>query len=247
MRIIRPLLTVLTLCLLVACGGGGSSGPDLQGIWTGTYAPAGSPVPLYALIKDGGPALFYDAQAGFVILMPQTPGDSTLKEPGTLYPTYGFIFTGNHASLPVEFQGADSASAISGSIVLEGAPAAFSLHPVNPLGGTASVVAGVWSGQYVGSQNVSFQVAADGSVISGQDVFGCHFTGKIAPLDAAKDLFSVTLAETGSVAFCVHHLTGFAYQSGTDQLNIDGHAAGTYYYVVADDAAVAFAAEFKVQ
>jgi hypothetical protein len=42
-------------------------------------------------------------------------------------------------------------------------------------------------------------------------------------------------------------MTGLAYKSSHDDLDLFGHAAGTYYYVTAHSDKGAFVAEFQAQ
>ena len=242
---IRPLLTVLGLCLLAACGGGGGNSGSAQGIWSGTYTndPSVGPIPLHGIIQDGGMAIFYD-DTGLSSVITGFSG-TDFSGPGTLYPATGFIFTGNNLTLPLTTKVTVSNGNMTGALTLEGAAAPMNLKPVTQFDGTASVMAGVWSGQYFGSQGVSINVAADGS-IDGSDAFGCHLTGSVKVIDAAKDLFSLVVTGSGA-SFCVHHYKGLAFESTTDQLGIDGKAAGTYYYLAAYDSTAAFLAEVKVQ
>jgi hypothetical protein len=242
---LRHLLMLISLCLLAACGGG-SSTPDLEGVWSGTYNPdpTNGPIPFHAMIRNGGPGIFFDDN-DLVFVMAQTPGDSTLSEGAETYPAYGFIFSNNQSTLGTDFQGTASSGSLVGKLTVNGGQAQFNLHRGIALSGTPSVVAGLWSGTVIGSSNVAFHVAASGAV-TGSDSFGCSFTGQITQI-GTEDLFTVSLHSTGFSGICGHQLTGLAYQSDTDQLGIDGHAAGTYYYLAAYDSTVAIAAELKVQ
>ena len=241
---IRAAVSALVLLALVACGGGSSS--SAEGIWSGSYTidSTAGPTPLHAIIQDGAQGIFYD-YAGLSFVAANFSG-TDVNTGGTLYPPYGFIFTGSTPTLPVTIRVTVSNGAMIGTATLEGGQAPLTLTPIDPTSSTPSVMAGVWSGTYIGSSNVAFQVATDGT-IDGNDAFGCHLSGSIKLLDASKDLFSVSITTSGGSVVCGHQFKGLAYESDKDELGIDGHATGTYYYLAAYDSAAAFLTELKVQ
>lgn len=242
---IRPWLTVLGLCLLAACGGG-SSAPDIEGVWSGTWTVNGPQTPekFHAMVRNGGPGLFFD-ETGFLFVMAKTPADSGFTQGAETYPPYGFIFTGGQDTLPTTFTGSASNGALDGNLTVAGARVQFNLARATRLTGTPSVTAGLWSGQYIGSVNLALHVTAAG-VITGSDAAGCILSGQITQI-GTEDLFTVTLHDAGGGPVCGHDFTGLAYEATTDMLGIDGHATGTYYYVAAYDSTEGLTAELKVQ
>jgi hypothetical protein len=242
---IRLFLTVLGLSLLAACGGGSSNDGSAEGVWAGTYTndPSVGPVPLHGIIQNGVMAIFFD-NTGLSSVITGFSG-TNFSGNGTLYPATGFIFVGNKLTLPLTTHVAVTNGKMTGALTLEGAAAPMNLAPFTHVSGAPAVKEGVWSGQYFGSSSVSINVAADGS-IQGNDAFGCHLSGTIKLIDASEDLFSLVLDGTGA-SFCVHHYKGLAFESTEDQLDLDGHAAGTYYYLAAYDSTAPFLAEVKLQ
>lgn len=244
----RLLPAAVALAGLVACGGG-SDTLDIGGVWKGTWEP-NSPFteePFQAMVQDSGPAFFYDHD-GFLFVVPPIVG-SKLDSTSTLYPPYGFVFTGGDVSLPAAIKGDASNGQMTGKVFVNGAFANFQLKPTAPFTGQADIVAGTWSGNYIGGaipSNVAWTVSAAGDVV-GHDAYGCAITGQLDLLDAGKDLFSVSVHSTGTSQICAGNMTGLAYESSHDDLDLFGHAAGTYYYVAAHSDKGAFVAELKVQ
>ncbi len=228
----KPILCGLTLLALSACGGGSDSF-DLEGTWKGSYSLESvfSQTPLYAAIRAGGPTILYD-NTGLVYVLPATPTGADVNATATLYPPNGFIFTGGEETLSVSMKATASSGSISGDLTLQGGLASFDLARLTAFSGTPSIVAGIWSGAYIGSQDVALTVAADGA-ITGSDAFSCSFKGQITQVSAGENLFDVALTSTGPAPICGQSFKGLAYESGTDEANQFGHAAGTYYYVVA--------------
>jgi hypothetical protein len=244
----RLLPSAVVLAALAACGGG-SDVLNIGGVWKGTWQPV-SPFtdePFQGVVEDGGPAFFYDHD-GFLFVVPPIVGGK-LDSTSTLYPPYGFVFTGGDVSLPAGIKGDVSSGQMSGKVFVNGAFANFQLKPTTPTTGQVDIVAGTWSGNYIGGaipSNVAWTVSAAGDVI-GHDAYGCTITGKLTLLDAGKDLFSVAVHSTGASQICAGSMTGLAYKSSHDDLDLFGHAAGTYYYVTAHSDKGAFVAEFQAQ
>jgi hypothetical protein len=241
------ILCGMALVGLSACGGGSDDSLNIEGTWKGSYALESvfAETPLYALIRTGGPAILYD-KTGLIYVIPTTPTGGDINTTTTLYPPYGFVFTSGQAVLPVSMKATASSGSISGNLTLQGGVASFDLSRLTAFSGSPSIVAGVWSGAYIGSQDVAFHVTASGA-ITGDDVFSCSFKGQITQVSSGENLFDVQLTSTGPAPLCGHSFKGLAYESSTDEVDQFGHAAGTYYYVVAYDAQEALAAELKVQ
>jgi hypothetical protein len=245
----RIALGSVLLLALVSCGGSSSDSIDIEGAWSGSYTIGSvfSPVPLYAVIKTGGSAILYDSN-GLMYVVQDTPASTDVDTSATVYPPYDFIFTGSgkdEDSLPVAVRGTASDDSISGNMNLDGGVASFNLHRLTSFSGTPSIVSGTWSGNYIGSQDVAFQVSDTGA-ITGTDVFSCSFTGQITQV-GTEDLFTVELTSTGPTPVCGHHFTGYAYESGSDETGNAGHATGTYYYIATYDSNEGLLAEVKVQ
>lgn len=243
------IVAVAALLALASCGGG-SDTLHIQGVWSGDYDPNGpfNPVSLHAVIQDGGTNIWFDNQGYVYVLSPI--GGGNLETTANLYPPYGFIFTGNQPSLPSSIKGDVSNNNMSGKLFINGAFADFDLKPATPFGGNASVVGGLWSGNYIGGlspSNLALHVNSNGS-FSGSDAYGCTMQGTLTQLRQGGNLFAVMLTSRSSFsAICAGSMTGLAYESSADALNLFGHAAGTYYYVSAYSANGAFVAELKVQ
>jgi len=235
----------MAVLLLAACGGGDTL--DLQGVWSGTYFANGAsnpPVTLKAIIGGAGPTLFFD-DSGFAYVMPQRAG-SNLAATLTVYPPYGFIFTGGKRTLSAIMAGSATSSSMTGQLQIEGATAQFSMKSATPFTGTPSVVAGSWQGVDLGSSGVALTVAADGTAI-GFDSFGCQLGGHITPVSGGADLFTVVLHSNGGGALCGLDLDGLAYETDTDEFDRFGHGAGTYYVMAVYNANEAMVTEFRVQ
>ncbi|HSN17224.1 MAG TPA: hypothetical protein VLV87_03360 [Gammaproteobacteria bacterium] len=242
---LTSLFVLASILGLTACGGGGDTAPDLEGVWAGNYSFGAQGEHLTGMIKNGGPAFFYQSD-GVLFVMPHTPSGSQLDEPVVTYPTYGFIFNGGQTTLASWLKGDASSSQISGTLTVAGGLANLVVRPITPLKGTASLVPGIWSGLYIGSQNVALNVSSSGA-IAGTDTYGCQYTGQIDQLKSGENLFSVALHNAGPGPICGHVFDGLAYESDTDQTGAYGNAAGTYYYVAAYDPTEAVVMELKVQ
>lgn len=250
---LRGLLATL-LCLALSACGGGDSQVNVEGVWAGTLRTGQGSVAMHAVIQQDGAALFFDQQGLLFVLPPFTGQDSLSQTAGT-FPPYGYAFDGTLGtvpSVPAQLGGNVSSQAISGTfsfldeITNAWVDHGFQVSRYRPFSGTPSVVPGTWSGQFLGSSAVGFQVDAAGK-ISGFDGFGCALGGSVALVSSAEDLFKVEITTTGASSFCGHDLTGLAYESDADDLGIWGRAKGVYYYLAASDAYLGMVAELKVQ
>lgn len=242
---LRRIACSMAVLLLAACGGGDTL--DLQGEWTGTYFADGAtnpPVTLKAIIGAAGPTILFDG-SGFSYVMSPRAG-SNLAATLTVYPPYGFIFTGGKRTLSAIMAGSATDSSMTGQLQIQGATAQFSMKRAAPFTGAPSVVAGSWQGAALGSRGVALTVADDGTAI-GTDSFGCQLGGHITPVSAGENLFTVTLHSNGGGTLCGLDLTGLAYESGTDEFDSFGGGAGTYYVMAVYNVNEAMVAEFRVQ
>jgi hypothetical protein len=242
---LRRIAFSTVVLLLAACGGGDTL--DLQGVWSGTYFADGAsnpPVTLKAIIGSAGPTLLFDG-SGYVYAMSQRAG-SNLAATLTVYPPYGFIFTGGKRTLSATMAGSATTNSMTGQLQIDGATAQFSMKSATPYTGTPSVVAGSWQGVDLGSNGVALTVAADGTAI-GFDSFGCQLGGHITPVSGGANLFTVTLHSKSGGVLCGLDLDGLAYESDTDEFDRFGHGAGTYYVMVVYNVNEAMVTEFRVQ
>ena len=242
---------LVSFALLAGCNlGKVDPGVDVpvEGNWSGTYSPPGatqSAVAL-ALIRRGGIAFFYDAD-GIVYRLPSFDGGETVQGEVTAYAPPGYRFTTGYRDEQFTIQGVAASTGIDGELQNSVGTGKLDMLPFDVPDSSAPVRQGQWSGYYVTPTPffVSLAVNAAGD-LTGDDVLGCHLTGKIGENQPGEDLFDVTIDSTGPKPMCGGRYTGLAREADYDTFGYFEHKPGTYYYMGLLNKDAAFVAEFKV-
>ena len=252
---------LLLASILVACGGGSSSGnaigtppsggggsgtAQVQGLWSGSLTVTGSPsAAIYAAIVQGGFAFFFGVDGTLYVL---SPLDGSSSQTGTLtaFAAPGLALPDGKTQDTFAVTDTVSSTSIQGQFSGNGETGTFALTLATPLNETPSIVAGNWQGFYLGTGSPAVTITVQsGGVFTGNDADGCSLNGTITQLQSGQDIFSVTVDQTGST--CLGQLKGLAFESDTDLGGLFGGTTGIYYYVGVSNAAGGFVAELKVQ
>jgi hypothetical protein len=250
--LLRRLLLISGVCLLSACGGGGTTGVatggdgpsgtvDPTGTWAGTYSVGAGPgsTAIVAVIQKAGPAFFYD-QTGVLYVLPEFSGSTKLSGTLTATAPAGVTLSNGQSTETFVVTATVSASAIAGTFTGNNETGSFTLAPIVVFGGNPTIVSGSWQGFYVGSGSAAVALTVQpAGTFAGNDSDGCHLAGSLTPVTASVD--------STCGASCAGHLTGLAFESNRDLGDLFGGSTGTYYYVGVSNASGAFVAELKVQ
>ncbi len=256
--ILCRLLLLSSVCLLSACGGGGTTGVatggdgpsgnvDPTGTWAGSFsvgAGSGSTA-IVAVIEKGGAAFFYD-QNGVMYLLPEFSGSGKLSGTLTAIAPAGVILSNGQSTETFMVTATVSTSSITGTFTGNNETGSFTLAPLAVFGGTPSIVSGNWQGFYVGSGSVAVALTVQpAGTFVGHDSNGCNLSGSLTPV-TGQDLFTASVDSTGG-ASCAGALSGLAFESNHDLSGLFGGSTGTYYYVEVSGQGGALVAELKVQ
>lgn len=191
---------MISLALLVGCGGGGdgfvafppSKTPVLKGLWVGSQGTTSTS----AIILANGDSWVVLQEAGvttgFARLQTQTSGNS-------------FTSTGNQYKLQTNTTESATSTgtftektSLSGVLTTAGSSTNFNLtyDPRYETTASLSDAAGSWTGSFnSGSGTRTMNISATGA-LTGSSTTGCTYTGTVQPRTADPALFDLSLTET---------------------------------------------------
>lgn len=204
----KRLFLVLAAGLLMACGGsGGTSSPpppisteSCEGLWSGTVTATGTTLTADAVILGNGEFHFSDSVWALAKGTTAPAGASPITGSGTMYAPIGYIFKNNGAN---SYGFSLSAKVINGALVGsfgggDSGTFTFTRRPDYQGAVDLSRVAGTYTST-VGSMSnkIPFTVAlAPDGAFSAHDNNGGTFSGRLTPVDPAKNAFRVTMTYT---------------------------------------------------
>lgn len=193
--------------LLTACGGGGDSNADPQGIWSG---PATTGYTVNAAVLDNGEIWGVYSSGGTIYgaLFGNTAvSGNTITTNGT-----DFNFLTNSATAGT-LAGSFSAKGTM-SLSSPGVSVSLTYDTTYDTPATAAALTGTWS--YIGRSG-SYSLIPGSVTIDGSGNFtlsqtNCTTTGSIVPRPGGKNIYNMTLSSSGfACAVGTTSLTGIAY------------------------------------
>jgi hypothetical protein len=249
------LCLLLIAALAIGCGGnssttlttGCSGGPyDVVGDWTLTVSGSGNTSSGPGVINSSGLAVFFQTtttvpSAGNTVVFPAITGSCSFSGAGSAYGTQA---SGSQSASDTVSGTIASATSMSGSIS-DGNT--FTLAPNSPLTGSVTALSGnTWAAQFQGTTNpltwniVMLPTGTNNSMTmtgsaTNHDGSICHMSGTFTEETANStnlNVFDISIASLDAGCPVGATVTGIGFESNTDYFDMNGNAAGTYFYAV---------------